>query len=48
LTEAQAYAASQPQWRAFRKQVSRLDAFELRRGAHPLEAVDVLRSLVEQ
>jgi len=47
LSEAQAYAANQPQWRAFRKQVSRLDAFELRRGEHPLEAVDVLRSLVE-
>jgi hypothetical protein len=48
LMEAQAYAANQPQWPAFRKQVSRLDAFELRRGAHPLEAVDALRSLVEQ
>jgi hypothetical protein len=46
--EAQAYAANQPQWSAFRKRVSRLDAFELRRGAHPLEAVDVLRSLVER
>jgi hypothetical protein len=48
LMEAQAYAANQPQWSAFRKRVSRLDAFELRRGAHPLEAVDVLRSLVER
>ena len=48
LTDAQAYAANQPQWPAFRKRVSRLDAFELRRGAHPLEAVDALRSLVER
>jgi hypothetical protein len=48
LTEAQAYAANQPQWPAFRRRVSRLDAFELRRGAHPLEAVDALRSLVER
>lgn len=48
LTEAQAYAANQPQWPAFCKRVSRLDAYELRRGAHPLEAVDVLRSLVER
>jgi hypothetical protein len=48
LTEAQAYAANQPQWAAFRKRASRLEAFELRRGTHPLEAVDVLRSLVER
>jgi hypothetical protein len=48
LTDVQAYAANQPQWPAFRKQISRLDAFELRRGAHPLEAVDILRSLVER
>jgi hypothetical protein len=48
LTEAQAYAANQPRWTAFRKQASRLDAYELRRGAHPLEAVDALRSLVER
>ena len=48
LLEAQAYAAHQPQWPAFCRRVSRLDAFELRRGAHPREAVDVLRSLVER
>jgi hypothetical protein len=48
LTEAQAYAANQPQWPAFRKRVSRLDAYELRRGAHPLEAIDALRALVER
>jgi hypothetical protein len=48
LTVAQAYAANQPQWAEFRKRVSGLEAFELRRGAHPLEAVDVLRSLVER
>ena len=48
LTEAQAYAANQPQWPAFRKRISRLDAYELRRGAHPLEAIDALRSLVER
>jgi len=44
--DTQAYAASQPQWREFRRNVSRLDAFELRRGRHPLEAVKVLRSLL--
>jgi len=48
LRETQAYAANQPEWRAFRTRACRLDAFELRRGAHPLEAVDVLRSLVER
>jgi hypothetical protein len=46
LAKVQAYAANQPEWPAFCKRVSRLDAFELRRGAHPLEAIDVLRSLV--
>jgi hypothetical protein len=48
LVEAQAYAAHQPEWPAFRRRVSGLDAFELRRGAHPSEAVDVLQSLVER
>jgi hypothetical protein len=48
LAEAQAYAANQAQWPAFRNRLLRLDAFELRRGAHPREAVDVLRSLVER
>jgi hypothetical protein len=47
LKETQAYAANQPQWRAFRRRISLLDTFELRRGAHPLEAIDALRSLVE-
>jgi hypothetical protein len=46
LTQAQAYAANQPEWRTFSKRVSRLDAFELRRGRHPLEAVEVLRELL--
>jgi hypothetical protein len=42
----QAYGASQPQWRTFGAKVSRLAAFELRRGRHPLESVAVLRSLL--
>lgn len=41
-----AYATSQPEWAAFRKSVSGLGAFELRRGKHPLEAVEVLRELL--
>jgi hypothetical protein len=46
LTDAQAYAANQPKWAAFRKAVSGLGAFELRRGSHPLEAVDALEGLL--
>jgi len=46
LAAAQAYGANQPQWRAFSRNASRLDAFEMRRGGHPLEAVEALRSLL--
>jgi hypothetical protein len=46
LALEQAYGASQPQWRTFSKNISRLAAFELRRGRHPLEAVEGLRSLL--
>jgi hypothetical protein len=46
LAFEQAYGASQPQWRTFDKNMSRLAAFELRRGRHPLEAVEALRSLL--
>ena len=46
LAITQAYGASQAQWRTFVRNISHLDAFELRRGRHPLEAVGVLRSLL--
>jgi energy-coupling factor transporter ATP-binding protein EcfA2 len=46
LADAQAYAANQPQWSSFRKSVSKLAAFELRRGRHPREAVPILRELL--
>jgi hypothetical protein len=46
LALEQAYGASQPQWRTFNRNLSRLAAFELRRGSHPLEAVEALRSLL--
>ena len=46
LTAAQAYAANQPKWAAFRKGVLGLGAFELRRGSHPLEAVEALEALL--
>lgn len=46
LTAAQAYAALQPQWTRFKRNLSKLDAFELRRGRHPLEAAEALRELL--
>jgi hypothetical protein len=46
LTAEQAYAANQPKWTAFCKSVLGLDAFELRRGNHPFEAVETLRALL--
>jgi hypothetical protein len=47
LLKAQAYAANQPEWPIFKKRVCRLDAFELRRGLHPIEAVEALRALLD-
>jgi hypothetical protein len=47
LADTQAYGASQPQWREFRRNLSRLQPFELRRGNHPREAVQALRSVLE-
>jgi hypothetical protein len=42
LIADQPYAANQPGWAVFQRRISRLDAFELRRGRHPLEAVAAL------
>jgi hypothetical protein len=46
LAAMQAYGASQPQWQTFIRKVSHLDSFELRRGRHPHETVEVLRSVL--
>jgi hypothetical protein len=46
LTANQAYAANQPGWTAFRKGASKVPAYELRRGRHPLDAVEPLRALL--
>ncbi len=46
LAASQQYAANQPGWSAFTRQVSRLPAFELRRGQHPLQAVQALETLL--
>jgi hypothetical protein len=46
LASDQRYAASQPGWKSFARQASGLPAFELRRGNHPLRAVEALRELL--
>ncbi|HEX3951586.1 MAG TPA: hypothetical protein VHW95_17180 [Steroidobacteraceae bacterium] len=48
LDKAQAYAANQPEWPTFKRHVCRLEAFELRRGLHPIEAVEALRMLLNR
>jgi hypothetical protein len=47
LSATQPYAARQLQWLKFIKQTSGIGVFELRRGRHPVEAVDALRRLLE-
>jgi hypothetical protein len=46
LEAGQRYAANQPGWSDFSRQVSRLPVFELRRGSHPLQAVAALEKLL--
>ena len=46
LMRTQAYGSRQPQWQTFSKNAAQLGAFELRRGHHPLEAIEALRSLL--
>ncbi len=46
LSDSQAYCRALPQWRPFSKKLARLEAFELRRGRHPADTADVLRSLL--
>jgi energy-coupling factor transporter ATP-binding protein EcfA2 len=46
LAATQGYAANQPEWSTFSKNVAQVNAFELRRGRHPLEAVEALGSLL--
>jgi hypothetical protein len=47
LTADQAYAANQPQWSRFSRNLAKLGAYELRRGRHPRETADVLLELLE-
>ena len=46
LALAQPYAAGQPGWRTFTRNLSRLAVVELRRGRHPAEGLDALRPLL--
>ena len=46
LESAQAYAAGQPAWPAFRRGAAALAAFELSRGRDPNESVDALERLL--
>jgi hypothetical protein len=46
LAASQRYAANQPGWSAFKEQIARLPGYELRRGVHPLEAVEAVRKLL--
>jgi hypothetical protein len=46
LAAGQRYAAHQPGWGAFSRQISRLPAFVLSRGRHPLQAVEALEKLL--
>jgi hypothetical protein len=45
LVASQPYAASLSEWRAFKRNAALLEAFELRRGRHPQEAVAALEDL---
>jgi hypothetical protein len=46
LAATQRYAARQPGWNKFRVQMARLPGYELRRGRHPLAAVETVRELL--
>ena len=46
LTATQRYAANQPGWARFTQRIGALPAYELRRGAHPRQAVAALGALL--
>jgi hypothetical protein len=48
LRATQPYAASNPAWPTFTRNLSSVRAFELRRGRHPAEAVRTLRELLTE
>lgn len=48
LALAQPYAAGQPGWSTFTRNLSRLAVVELRRGRHPAEGLEALRPLLRR
>ncbi|GGA02994.1 hypothetical protein GCM10011408_25620 [Dyella caseinilytica] len=46
LSADQPYAASLPGWSCFQQQLVKMGAYELRRGNHPIAAVEALRQLL--
>lgn len=46
LTATQAYAANQAGWITFSERISGIRAFELRRGRHPSEGAEALRTIL--
>jgi hypothetical protein len=46
LAAGQRYAAHQPGWGTFSRQISQLPAFVLNRGRHPLQAVEALEKIL--
>jgi len=48
LRAMQAYAAARPEWPRFARKLARLPCFELRRGAHPAEAIAELKVLLRR
>jgi hypothetical protein len=47
LASAQPYASGLPEWRAFRRQLAGVKAYELQRGLHPSESAVALRHLLD-
>jgi hypothetical protein len=45
--DAQAYAAHLPTWPLFERGLAKIDAFVLRRGAHPRDSVEALAAILE-
>jgi hypothetical protein len=45
--DAQAYAAHLPTWPLFERSLAKIDAFVLRRGAHPRDSVEALAAILE-
>jgi hypothetical protein len=48
LAASQRYAANQPGWSTFKERLSALPVYEVRRGAHPSEAVEALREMLAE